>query len=175
MVSDTVVELVEVTPDQANELAEGRCPLPCVADYPHSDSMAAARGMRDGLSIDNWIPGFGMHLIVRLADGLVVGDVGFHAPPDERGALEIGYGLAASARGRGYASRAVRLLCARALAHPAVSTIIAETTDDNPASIAVLERCAFLPIRSIPPKRSYRLVQPSASSAATSQASSSSD
>ncbi len=156
MLSDGVVALVEVTPDQANELADGRCPLPCVHDYPHSDSMAAARGFRDGLTIDNWVPGFGMHLIVRVADGLVVGDVGFHAPPDERGAVEIGYGLAASARGHGYATRAVGLLCSRALEQPAVSTIIAETTDDNEASIRVLERCGFSPIRSIPPRRSFR-------------------
>lgn len=157
MITDGVVALVELSPGQANELAEGRSPLPCVPDYPHSDSMAAARLQRDGLGIDNWVPGFGMHLIVRLDDGLVVGDVGFHAPPDARGALEIGYGLAASARGQGYASRAVRLLCAAAFTNSAVSTIIATTTADNPASIAVLERCGFTPVRRADPVRAFRL------------------
>lgn len=160
MLTDGVIQLVEVTPAQANELAEGRCPLPCVPDYPHSDSMAAARLMRDGLQIDNWVPGYGMYLIVGCADGLVLGDVGFSAPPDERGALELGYGLAASARGKGYASRGVRLLCAAAFENSGVSTIIAQTSDDNPASIAVLERCGFSPIRSRPPRRSFRLGHP---------------
>ena len=52
----------------------GRCPLPAVADYPHADTAATARMLRDSLGIDNWVPGFGIYLIVRLADGLVIRD-----------------------------------------------------------------------------------------------------
>lgn len=143
MLSDGTVTLIEVNPAQAQELAEGRCPLPCLADYPHADTAAAARMARGSFEIDNWTPGFGMHLIGRVDDGLVVGDVGFHAPPDERGVVEIGYGLAPSARGRGLASRAVRLLIADALARPNVAHVLAETSLDNPASVRVLEACGF--------------------------------
>ncbi|MDO4784617.1 MAG: GNAT family N-acetyltransferase [Propionibacteriaceae bacterium] len=157
MLSDGVIALHEITPAEAQDLAEGRCPLPAVPDYPHSDSMAAARLARDSFWLDNWVPGFGMHLIVRLADGLVVGDAGFHAPPDERGSVELSYGLAASARGHGYATRAVRLLCASALARDCASSVIAETTPDNPASIAVLARCGFVPVRSGGQRLRFRL------------------
>lgn len=143
MLSDGIIELIEVNPAQAQELAEGRCPLPAVADYPHVDTAAAARMARGVFEIDNWTPGFGMHVVRHIVDQLVVGDVGFHAPPDERGVVEIGYGLAPSARGQGLASRAVRLLVESALARPNVAHVIAETTLDNPASVRVLEACGF--------------------------------
>lgn len=157
MLTDGVVFLHEVDPAQAQHLAKGVCPLPSVHDYPHSDAQATARLARDSFTLDNWVPGFGMHLILRCQDHLVVGDVGFRAPPDERGVLEICYGLAASARGKGLATRAVRLLCAAALARPGVSSIMAETGHDNPASRAVLLRCGFSAIRSTGPNLRFRL------------------
>lgn len=138
------VVLVMVDPAQANELAEGRCPLPAVADYPHADTSAAARLARDGLSVDNWVPGYGMYLIE--VAGLIVGDVGFHTPPDERGSVEIGYGLAPSARGNGYATAGVDALARWALGHGA-AVVRAEVDADNGASIAVLKRAGFSELR----------------------------
>lgn len=154
-----MITLHEVNPAEAEELAAGRCPLPHVPDYPHSDSVAAARMLRDSLSVDNWVAGFGLHLIIRRSDQLVIGDVGFHAPPDSRGTLEIGYGLAASARGKGYASQAVTLLCVQALARPEASTVLAETDPANSASVAVLRRCGFQPIRASGIKLRFRLTR----------------
>jgi hypothetical protein len=40
-------------------------------------------------------------LVVRRADGRIVGDLGTHGPPDSEGCVEIGYSLAPSARGKG--------------------------------------------------------------------------
>lgn len=140
------LDLVGVDPAQAQELAAGSCPLPCVPDYPHADTSSAARLARAALELDNWVPGFGMHLVVRRSDGLVVGDAGFHAPPDLRGAAEIGYGLAPSARGRGYASEALSALVSWAHAHGCV-TVLAEVEPGNEASLAVLGRCGFTPVR----------------------------
>lgn len=147
VLGDGVIDLVEVNPAQAEELAGGSSPLPSVSDYPHADSAASARMRRDSLGIDNWVPGFGIHLIRRKSDGLVIGDLGFRNPPDERGVVEIGYGLAASARGMGYASRAVRLLVADAMGRGNVSCVIADTRSDNVASIRVLEATGFVRVR----------------------------
>ncbi|MGQ4488645.1 GNAT family N-acetyltransferase [Streptomyces sp. SAS_281] len=48
---------------------------------------------------------------IRLrTDGVVIGGIGFHGAPDDRGSVTIGYGLVESARGRGYASEALRAL-----------------------------------------------------------------
>src|SRR5579863_5806853 len=49
---------------------------------------------------------FGYYRITRLADGRAVGGIGFKGQPDG-GCVEVGYGLAPSARGHGYAAEAV--------------------------------------------------------------------
>lgn len=85
---------------------------------------------------------FGPWLVVA-DSSLVVGGVGFHGPPDEQGRAEIGYGVAASVRGRGIASAAVAQLRALPLL-PGATTLVAHTDPDNPASQRVLERNGFV-------------------------------
>ncbi len=84
---------------------------------------------------------FGYYRITRLADGRAVGGVGFKGQPDG-GCVEIGYGLAPSARGQGYAAEAVVALLALAAEH-GVSRVIADTTLDNIASQRTLLRAGF--------------------------------
>lgn len=85
------------------------------------------------------------YAIVERSSGLTVGGVGFHREPVD-GSVEIGYGLAPVARGRGIATEAVRALLDVARAHVGL-TVIAETDDGNVASERVLERCGFTPSR----------------------------
>lgn len=139
-----------VDPAQAEMLADGQCPLPCASDYPHADTSAAARLLRQSIEVDNWVPGYGMYLVVRRDDGLVIGDIGFHTPPDERGAAEVAYGLASSARHRGYATEALAALIGWAHAHGCL-TVLAEVEPDNTASLNVLARCGYRPLRSAGP------------------------
>jgi RimJ/RimL family protein N-acetyltransferase len=84
---------------------------------------------------------FGYYRITRLADGLAVGGIGFKGQPD-RGCVEIGYGLAPSARGHGFAAEAVVALLA-AVADLGVSRAIADSTVDNIASQRTLIRSGF--------------------------------
>ena len=60
----------------------------------------------------------------------------------EQGAVEVGYGLAESARGRGLATEALRAMVGRASAL-GVATVVAMTAVDNLASQRVLERLGF--------------------------------
>ncbi|MFD3656732.1 GNAT family N-acetyltransferase [Streptomyces sp. NPDC058620] len=53
---------------------------------------------------------FGSFEIRRREDEQVIGGLGFHGVPDENGQVTIGYGLAPGARGKGYASEALRAL-----------------------------------------------------------------
>jgi RimJ/RimL family protein N-acetyltransferase len=76
--------------------------------------------------------------------GRIVGGVGFLSSPEADGSVEIGYGLAPSAQGRGYATEAVHALVALARAQGA-SSVVAMTEPDNAASHRVLERCGFVP------------------------------
>lgn len=89
-------------------------------------------------------PPWGLYVIVHPADGLAVGSVGFHGPPDTGGTVEIGYDLVPQARGFGLATEAARALTGYALTHPAVRTVLAMTRPDNTASQQVLLRAGFV-------------------------------
>ena len=79
---------------------------------------------------------------MRLADtGVAVGGIRFIHPP-EAGEVEVGYGLAESARGRGLATEALRAMTALAAQH-GVAVMVAVTSVDNVASQRVLERAGF--------------------------------
>ncbi len=84
---------------------------------------------------------FGYYRITRLADGRAIGGLGFKGRPDD-GCVEIGYGLAPSARGHGYAAEAVIALLTVAADHK-LSRAIADTTPDNIASQRTLTRAGF--------------------------------
>lgn len=80
---------------------------------------------------------FGNYQIRRREDGYPIGGIGFFGPADERGSVTIGYGLAPSARGKGYASEALRELLRFARAR-GVASVEADTSRDNIASQRVM-------------------------------------
>ena len=82
-------------------------------------------------------------LVVRRADGQIVGDLGTHGPPDATGCVEIGYSLAPSARGKGIGTAAVGALVERLAAVPGIHRITAVTGAENAASRRLLERQGF--------------------------------
>jgi RimJ/RimL family protein N-acetyltransferase len=69
------------------------------------------------------------------------GGIGFKGRP-EGGGVEIGYGLAPSARGHGYAAEAVVALLGLAANH-GLSRVIADATVDNLASQRTLLQAGF--------------------------------
>jgi ribosomal-protein-alanine N-acetyltransferase len=79
-------------------------------------------------------------LVVHAADETLVGETGFHGPPDGSGTIEVGYSIIPSYRGQGFATEATRALIRAALARPEVRRITAECLDDNFASLRVLEK-----------------------------------
>lgn len=81
-------------------------------------------------------------MLLRREDRALIGAADFKAPPDERGEVEIGYGLAPAFQGRGYMTETVRALC-RWAAGQGARAVLAETEGDNPASQRVLTRCGF--------------------------------
>jgi ribosomal-protein-alanine N-acetyltransferase len=73
----------------------------------------------------------------------VVGRVGFHAPPDERKAVEIGYSVAPSYRLQGLATEmAIGLI--RWGASQGAATCIASVRPDNAPSLAIIDRLGFV-------------------------------
>lgn len=76
---------------------------------------------------------------IRLREtGVSIGGIGFHGPPDELGVATIGYGLTPGARGRGYATEALRALVE--IARQAGAEGMKGDADlGNPASHRVME------------------------------------
>ncbi|MCC3772125.1 GNAT family N-acetyltransferase [Streptomyces sp. UNOC14_S4] len=89
-----------------------------------------------------WLGEYGHRLIIERDSGLVVGSIGLFWPPTE-GTVEIGYGIVASRRGRGYAPEATRALADFALTAPDVHTVFANVELSNPSSARVLEKAGF--------------------------------
>lgn len=87
-------------------------------------------------------------LIVHAADRTVIGETGFHGPPNRTGTVEIGYSIVPKYRGRGFASEATRALIEAAFSSPGIRRIIAECLEDNGASLRVLEKLGMRRTRS---------------------------
>ncbi|MEP6629037.1 MAG: GNAT family N-acetyltransferase [Lapillicoccus sp.] len=85
----------------------------------------------------------GSYVVVDLDTDEVVGQLGTMGPP-EGDDVEIGYGINASAWGRGIASQAVGDLLALLDASPGIGRVVARTAVLNPASGRVLEKNRFL-------------------------------
>jgi RimJ/RimL family protein N-acetyltransferase len=80
---------------------------------------------------------------LMIADGEVVGLCGYKNPPDAKGGVEIGYGVAPERRRRGHATRAVTELVAAARLDPRVIRLFAQTALSNRPSQRVLEVNGF--------------------------------
>lgn len=124
-------------------------PGPAIEGYPTVGDLVMARLVVDGhLEAGEWGP----WQVRERATGLLIGGVGFKGPPRARDSddgsapvliVEIGYGLAPAARGRGYATEAVRALVEYA-ASQGVTEVVAETDLDNDASMRVLIKSGFV-------------------------------
>lgn len=79
-------------------------------------------------------------LVIHPQDRVIIGDSGFHGPPDDAGIVELGYIFAGAYRGRGYATEAGRALLEWGCAQPEVRGVIAGCAPDNRESIRVLEK-----------------------------------
>ena len=110
-------------------------------DYPFEGDIGAVGGFLRATAAHGEQRPFGYYRISRLADGRAIGGIGFKGQPDA-GCIEIGYGLAPSARGHGYAAEAVAAVLAIAADH-GLSRVIADTTPDNIASQRTLVRAGF--------------------------------
>lgn len=135
------VRLEAISPAEAARIAAGT-PGPddrWHPEYPFADELDPLATLSRTADPD---PVFTLHRIVEQRSGLAVGGLGFFGPPDEEGAVELGYGLVPDARGRGYATAALRAAVTLAFAHGA-RLVRADTEPANAASVRVLERAGF--------------------------------
>src|SRR5215813_7355456 len=100
------------------------------ADYPDEGDLDIAK-----MLATEFRPG--QYQIIERTTGLAVGGIGLFWPATE-GAVEFGYGVVSSRRGRGYATEAAGRIIQIAFEDPSVHCVYAEVEGDNPASVRVL-------------------------------------
>jgi RimJ/RimL family protein N-acetyltransferase len=93
-----------------------------------------------------WLPRV---LLLKMADDsggqepTVVGEVGFHGPPDHDRRVEIGYVVVTEHRRRGYAEEAVRALMTWATAEYGISRFRASISSQNTPSLNLIRKLGF--------------------------------
>ncbi|MFJ7067012.1 GNAT family N-acetyltransferase [Streptomyces sp. NPDC101115] len=145
---DGARRIVDAEPAPGERWAEG---------YPEGGDTRSARGFMNGVA-ERGDPGvYRPYRIQLLADGTIIGGIGFHGPPDEGGVVTVGYGLVPGARGHGYASESLRALIGRA--REAGATAVRGDADlDNVPSHRVMEAAGMAYEGEDESVRNYRLV-----------------
>ncbi|MDA8062030.1 MAG: GNAT family N-acetyltransferase [Actinomycetota bacterium] len=126
----------------ARAVLDGRRAADWSSGYPTEGDRDISRFLTDRPPAPGALEVFLPYQIVVSASGLVAGGIGCHRPPDETGAVEIGYGIAPEWRNQGLTTEAVAVLVER-LGGAGVVTVTARTAPHNLASQAVLRRNGF--------------------------------
>lgn len=100
------------------------------------------RKVRSDRSAAGWWLRFVL-LVEPHGSSTLIGSAGYKGPPNEAGELEIGYGIVACHRRRGYASEVVGALVSHAFELPGVQRVVGETLPELESSMAVMRRCGM--------------------------------
>ncbi len=92
-----------------------------------------------------WLP----YLFLFQPERVLVGFGGFKSVPDAHRTVEIGYSVAPSYQGRGFATSAARQLIEIAFASALVDCVCAHTLAEPNASTRVLEKCGMTKVSEI--------------------------
>lgn len=88
------------------------------------------------------VPWLARAMVLRSANR-VVGNIGFHAAPDERGSVEVGYTVLPEDRRQGYAREAVGALTNWAFESGEARICVASVAPDNAASLSLVRSFGF--------------------------------
>jgi RimJ/RimL family protein N-acetyltransferase len=109
------------------------------ADYPARDAAGRA-----AFAEAERLEGRGVHLAITDAhDAVLLGAVDLAVPGADRTVARVSFLLGAQARGRGHATRAVRLLAGWAVETVGIETLEIRPQAGNGTAIAVAERAGF--------------------------------
>ncbi|MFG2051237.1 GNAT family N-acetyltransferase [Micromonospora sp. NPDC048935] len=145
VLTDRVVALRRLAPDDADLMYRLHSRPEVVANQaPPVPPTREAIGRRCRLAESAWLTGdIARLLITDAASGEPVGSCGLSYTDVAAGEASVGYALLPVWRGRGYATRALRLLVDWAFGPVGVARLTAGTVPDNTASHRVLERVGF--------------------------------
>jgi RimJ/RimL family protein N-acetyltransferase len=151
--------LRQLEAEEARALLQGKSDpdRPWMAGYPMQGTLIAVEALVRAIDNGSSPGAYGVYQLVRSSDRVVIGDIGFHGPPNQGGVVTVGYGLAPGARGQGFATEALRAVVDWALAQPEVAWVEADTTHANLPSQRVLERAGMRLVDRSDQLRFYRV------------------
>jgi RimJ/RimL family protein N-acetyltransferase len=138
--------LVPVTLEITRDLIEGNFKelekLEIKADkkWPTEDTMDILPIINNSLEKDKVPSGFEFWMIVKKYNMHVIGDIGFHGKPNEKGEVEVGYGLVEHERGKGFGYEALNAIMDWLSFQESVKVIKADCLIDNRPSARILEK-----------------------------------
>jgi ribosomal-protein-alanine N-acetyltransferase len=147
MISTSRLDLVPLGQDALSLIRRGEASgverlLGCSVPPGWMESIPAAERLAQ-LEADPAEEPWLVRAMVLRGTGRIVGQAGFHDPPDEDGTVEIGYEVVPRHRRRGYASEAVRALMGWALETGRATRCRACVGPANAASRALLDTLGF--------------------------------
>ena len=139
------LRLLQLDVDEAIALVDGRggSGRTWAPGYPDDGALVSAGFVMTAAKHGRDLGPFGTYEIIRREDGAVIGAAGFYGRPDDTGAVRVGYGLAESARGHGYATEALVALLEWASRQDGLTCVLADTTRSNVPSQRVMERAGM--------------------------------
>ena len=115
-------------------------------DWPDEDDRwlleVRQKQLQDEPASATWL----VRAIVTRSDRRMIGHIGFHGAPDERGVVEVGYTVFGEHRRRGYAEEAIRALFEWAHATHGIRRFRASVSPDNEPSLALTRKLGFVQV-----------------------------
>lgn len=108
--------------------------------WPTSDTKDILPIVHETLKRQNGPSGFEFWMIQCKENNLVIGDIGFHGKPDEKGEVEIGFGLVREEWNKGYGYEALKEIVKWIIRQEGVKVLKADCLIDNIASRRMLEK-----------------------------------
>lgn len=148
IITDKLI-LIPVTLDITQALLDGnskeveKLGIALDEKWPTEDTMDILPFIKESLEIDKIPSGFEFWMIVKKDTMKVVGDIGFKGKPDDKGEVEVGFGLVETERGHGLGFESLKAIIDWAFSQKNVKVIKADCLIDNKASARILEKAGM--------------------------------
>ena len=146
-ISTPRLELIPLTPSLLRAVATGALHeverrLDASIGAGWQDGVPAARRLKQ-LAADPSEQPWLVRAMLASTPRRIVGSIGFHAPPDDNGRVEIGYDVVAAERRQGFARESIHALLDWAWATGRARTCVASVSPHNAPSLAIVQALGF--------------------------------
>lgn len=111
--------------------------------YPDLETLDTIPKIIANIELSDGPTGFESWVIISKKEMKIIGDIGFKGIPNQAGEIDLGYGIIASERRKGYAFEAAKSLTNWAFSNSEVKKITAKCLIENEASYKTLEKLNF--------------------------------